>query len=43
MDIERKKYVDVEDLKNEVYYSIVVARYTKHLGFISIRMNPRTQ
>jgi len=30
----------VEDLKNEVYYSIAVARHTKHLGFTGVRMNP---
>jgi len=36
----RKNEVDFEDLKNEVYYSIAVARHTKHLGFTSVRMNP---
>jgi len=36
----RKKYVDVEDLKNEVHYNIAVARYTKHHEFTGVRTNP---
>jgi len=36
----RKNDVDVEDLKNKVYYSIAVVRYTKHLGVHGVRMNP---
>jgi len=32
----RRNEIDVEDLKN-VYYSIAVARYTKHLGFTSVQ------
>jgi len=35
----RNNDVDVKDLKNEVYHSIAVARYTKHFGFTGIRMN----
>jgi len=37
----RKNDVDIEDLKNEVYYSIEVARYSK-LGFTGVRTNPET-
>jgi len=35
----RNNDVDVEDIKNEVYHSIAVARYTKHFGFTGFRMN----
>jgi len=39
LDTVRKNYVDVEDLRSEVYYSIAVAKYTKHLGFTGVSMN----
>jgi len=40
MSTVRKNEVEVENLKN-VYYSIAVARHTKHLGFTGVRMNPK--
>ncbi len=40
LGIVRKNYEDVEDLDEDVYYSIAVTKYVLYLGFNGVGINP---